>query len=100
MAIKVQGNTGFGVEMKRHLMSLIFILLISLGLYAAGCKVGVGEVRDDEDNDSVPRTLVMMDWQIASLAPGNSGIGSRTSSVARLSRSLWNTREVAQESSF
>ena len=39
--------------------SLIFILLISLGLFAAGCKVGVGEVREDEDSDSVPTGRVI-----------------------------------------
>ena len=53
------GVPGFDVKMKRHPMSLIFILLISLGLFAAGCKVGVGEVREDEDSDSVPTGRVI-----------------------------------------
>lgn len=39
---------GFDVKMKRRLRSLIFFLLISLGLFVAGCKVGVGEVREEE----------------------------------------------------
>jgi hypothetical protein len=53
------GVPGFNVKMKRHLRSLIFILLISLGLVAAGCKVGVGEVREEEYSDSVPTGRVI-----------------------------------------
>ena len=53
--------------MKRHLRSLIFILLISLGLYAAGCKVGVGEGRGEDDSDSVPTGRVISGEEALSL---------------------------------
>ena len=49
------GVPGFDVKMKRHMKSLIFILLISLGLFAAGCKVGVGEGQEDDDSDTVSK---------------------------------------------
>ncbi len=53
------GVPGFDVKMKQHLRSLLFILLISPGLFAAGWKVGVGEVREEEDSDSVPTGRVI-----------------------------------------
>ena len=53
------GVPGFDVRMKRHVTFLMFILLISLGLFAAGCKVGAGEVREDEGRDSVPTGRVI-----------------------------------------
>jgi len=53
------GVPGFDVKMKRHLWSLIFILLISLGLFAVGCKVGVGEGLEEEGSDSLPTGRVI-----------------------------------------
>ena len=54
--------------------SLIFILLISLGLFAVGCKVGVGEVREDEDSDSVPTGRVISGEEALRLYGIESGI--------------------------
>jgi hypothetical protein len=61
------GVPGFDVKLKRHKESLIFILLISLGLFAAGCKVGVGEVREEDDSDSVPTGRVISGEEALSL---------------------------------
>ena len=68
------GIPGFDVKIKRHLRSLIFILLISLGLVAAGCKVGVGAVREEEDSDSVPTGRVISGEEALRLYGIESGI--------------------------
>ncbi|TET38105.1 MAG: hypothetical protein E3J69_01955 [Anaerolineales bacterium] len=60
--------------MKRHLRSLIFFLLISLGLFAVGCIVGVGEGREDEDSDSVPTGRVISGEEALRLYGIESGI--------------------------
>jgi hypothetical protein len=60
--------------MKRHPWSLIFILLISLGLFAVGCKVRVGEVLEDGDSDSVPTGRVISGEEALRLYGIESGI--------------------------
>ncbi len=69
------GISGFDVKMKRLLRTLIFILLISLGLVAAGCKEGVGEVREGEDSDSVPTGRVFSGEEPLRLYGIKPGIG-------------------------
>ncbi len=68
------GVPGFDVKMKRHLRSLIFILLISLGLVAAGCKVGVVEEQEEEDSDSVPTGRVISGEEALRLYGIESGV--------------------------
>ena len=60
--------------MKRHQRSLIFILLISLGLVAAGCKVGASEVREEDDSDSVPTGRIISGEEALRLYGIESGI--------------------------